>query len=148
MQNVPFSRFSLTKSAAKVSKEDSRRPPCNHWRRARVSRASHAWQACTARRNSGNQQFCAPHSFSHTTRANISHEEAEQIRARIACTPAEKGGRAWMEYVRRRDGECVFYFFIGCTWILSCRGRRYPVSATLTHTLRVCVNSLDDPKET
>ena len=25
-----------------------------------------------------------------TTRANISHEEAEQIRARIVCTPAEK----------------------------------------------------------
>ena len=25
-----------------------------------------------------------------TTRANIAHEEAEQIRARIICTPAEK----------------------------------------------------------
>ena len=29
-----------------------------------------------------------------TTRANIAHEEAEQIRARIACTPAYKDGRA------------------------------------------------------
>ena len=27
-----------------------------------------------------------------TTRANISHEKAEQIRARIVCTPAEKRG--------------------------------------------------------
>ena len=29
-----------------------------------------------------------------TTRANIAHEEAEQIRARIVCTPAEKRGGA------------------------------------------------------
>ena len=29
-----------------------------------------------------------------TTRANISHEKAEQIRARIACTPAESAWRA------------------------------------------------------
>ena len=36
--------------------------------------------------------FPQPHT---TTRANISHEEAEQIRARIVCTPAEKGGQAW-----------------------------------------------------
>ena len=27
-----------------------------------------------------------------TTRANIVHEKAEQIRARIVCTPAEKRG--------------------------------------------------------
>ena len=30
-------------------------------------------------------------------------------------------------------------------WVLSCRGRRYPVSATPTHMLRICVNSHDDP---
>ena len=36
--------------------------------------------------------FTAPHNFCYTTRANISHEEAEQIRARIVCTPAEKRG--------------------------------------------------------
>ena len=29
--------------------------------------------------------------FSYTTRANISHEKTEQIRARIACTPAYIG---------------------------------------------------------
>ena len=29
-----------------------------------------------------------PHNLTYTTRANISHERAEQIRARIACTPA------------------------------------------------------------
>ena len=32
--------------------------------------------------------FAAPHDFSYTTRANISREIAEQIRARIVCTPA------------------------------------------------------------
>ena len=36
--------------------------------------------------------FATLHSFIHTTRANISHEKAEQIRARIVCTPAEKRG--------------------------------------------------------
>ena len=36
--------------------------------------------------------FAIPHDFSHTTRANITHEKAEQIRARIAYTPAEKRG--------------------------------------------------------
>ena len=38
--------------------------------------------------------FAAPHSFSYTTRANIAHEKAEQIRARIVCTPAESAWRA------------------------------------------------------
>ena len=37
-----------------------------------------------------NREFCALRGFNHTTRANISHERAEQIRARIVCTPAEK----------------------------------------------------------
>ena len=36
--------------------------------------------------------FAALHGFNYTTRANISHEKAEQIRARIVCTPAEKRG--------------------------------------------------------
>ena len=62
----------------------------NHWRRARVSRASHAWRVRAAKDKVKVGSFTAPHDFSHTTRANIAHEEAEQIRARIVCTPAEK----------------------------------------------------------
>ncbi|HBO65718.1 MAG TPA: hypothetical protein DD628_03455 [Clostridiales bacterium] len=58
--------------------------------RARVSRTSHAWRVHAARDKSKVGGFAAPHDFSHTTRANISHERAEQIRARIVCTPAEK----------------------------------------------------------
>ena len=34
--------------------------------------------------------FIAPRNLNYTTRANISHEKAEQIRARIICTPAYK----------------------------------------------------------
>ena len=41
--------------------------------------------------NGASQQFRAHHNLDQTTRANISHEEAEQIRARIVCTPAYKG---------------------------------------------------------
>ena len=65
-----------------------------HSPRARVSRASHACQVRAAKDRAKIGGFAAPHGFSHTTRANISHEEAEQIRARIVCTPAESAGRA------------------------------------------------------
>ena len=50
--------------------------------------------------------FTALHDFNHTTRANISHETAEQIRARIVCTPAESAGiDTYAKHVcrRRRD---------------------------------------------
>ena len=52
--------------------------------------------------------FAALHGFSYTTRANISHEKTEQIRARIACTPAYKGVAGINTYAkhvcwRRRD---------------------------------------------
>ena len=55
-----------------------------------------------------------------------------------------QGGRG---YSKCADGmESTFFIFdVCCTPTLSCRGRRYPVPATPTHTLRVCVNSLDDP---
>ena len=35
--------------------------------------------------------FTALRNLGYTTRANIAHEKAEQIRARIVCTPAYKG---------------------------------------------------------
>jgi hypothetical protein len=44
---------------------------------------------CVRQRGKGKiGSFTAPHNFCYTTRANISHEKAEQIRARIVCTPA------------------------------------------------------------
>ena len=63
-------------------------------RRARVSRASHAWQVRAIKDKVKIGGFAAPHDFCYTTRANISHEKAEQIRARIVCTPAINAGRA------------------------------------------------------
>ena len=66
----------------------------NHWRRARVSRASHAWQVRAAKDRAKIGSLAAPRNLTYTTRANISHERAEQIRARIVCTPAESTWRA------------------------------------------------------
>ena len=59
-----------------------------------VARSS-AWQVRVAKDRAKIGSFTAPHNFCYTTRANISHEKAEQIRARIVCTPAINAGRAW-----------------------------------------------------
>ena len=53
---------------------------------------SSAWRVRAAKDKAKIGSFAAPHDFCYTTRANISHEKAEQIRARIVCTPAEKRG--------------------------------------------------------
>ena len=59
-----------------------------------VARSS-AWQVRAAKDRAKVGSFATPHSFIYTTSANISHEIAEQIRARIVCTPAESAWRAW-----------------------------------------------------
>ena len=64
-----------------------------------VARSS-AWQVRVAKDRAKIGSFTAPHNFCYTTRANISHEIAEQIRARIVCTPAINAGRAWIEQKR------------------------------------------------
>ena len=56
--------------------------------RARVSRTNHAWQVRATMGKEKIVRFYALNNLNHTTRANIAHEEAEQIRARIVCTPA------------------------------------------------------------
>ena len=66
---------------------------CKLTPRARVSRASHAWRVRAAQGKAKIGGFTALRGFSYTTRANISHEKNEQIRARIACTPAESAWR-------------------------------------------------------
>ena len=77
------------------------RPLKKHPPRARVSRASRAWQVRAAQDKTKIGGFAAPHNLSYTTRANIAHEKAEQIRARIVCTPAEKWvARAWGKRLR------------------------------------------------
>ena len=106
-----LSYFSLTKSTKSHQRERSplfensspvSATPTNalralvHSPRARVSRASHAWRVRAAKDKVKIGSFATPHGFSHATRANISHEEAEQIRARIVRTPAESARRAWV----------------------------------------------------
>ena len=61
---------------------------------------SNAWRACAVKGKAKVGSFAALRSTNYTTRANISHEEAERIRARIVCTPAENAWWAWIEYVR------------------------------------------------
>ncbi len=58
-----------------------------------VARSS-AWRVCAAKGKVKVGSFAALRNLQHTTRANIAHEIAEQIRARIVCTPAINAGRA------------------------------------------------------
>ena len=58
-----------------------------------VARSS-AWRVRAAQGKTKTDSLTALRNFNYTTRANIAHEEAEQIRARIVCTPAEKRGGA------------------------------------------------------
>ena len=55
---------------------------------------SSAWRVRAAKDIVKVGGFATLHNFSYTTRANISREKAEQIRARIVCTPAINAGRA------------------------------------------------------
>ena len=65
---------------------------------------------CAALVNGASQQFRAHHNLDHTTRANISHEEAEQIRARIVCTPAKKRW-AGVDKVNALTGQNLYILF-------------------------------------
>ena len=50
---------------------------------------------CVRQRGKGKiGSFTPLRNLNYTTRANTAHEEAEQIRARIVCTPAESARRA------------------------------------------------------
>ena len=110
-------------------------------RRARVSRASHAWQVRATKDKSKICGLAVLCGFSCTTRANKVHEIAEQIRARIVCTPAESARRGLThmrsmcvgvaetgqrEFSLCADGiEYIFFAFsVGYTWILFCIARR------------------------
>ena len=55
-----------------------------------VARSS-AWQVRAAQGKAKTDSLTALRNLNYTTRANISHEKAEQIRARIVCTPAYIG---------------------------------------------------------
>ena len=103
-----LSRFSLTKSAAKVSKEDSRRPPSEPPRRARVSRKSRAWRVCAAKDKVKIGSFALPaisyyHACEHITRENRADSCTHCLHARYKC---KAGIDTYAKHVcwRRRDG--------------------------------------------
>ena len=79
---------------------------------------------CAAKGKAKVNSFATLRGFNYTTRANIAHEEAEQIRARIACTPAEKkiGGRG-CDMCADGIKNAFFILSIGLLGFLSCRGR-------------------------
>ena len=59
---------------------------------------------CVRQRGKGKiGSFTPLRNLNYTTRANTAHEEAEQIRARIVCTPAYKGA-AGVNRVSARTG--------------------------------------------
>ena len=93
-ETFPLSYFCVTKSTKSQQREHS---PlfANSLRVHELVARSSAWQVRAAKDIVKVGGFAALHSFIYTTRANISHEKAEQIRARIACTPAISARRAW-----------------------------------------------------
>ena len=103
-------------------------------RRARVSRASHAWQARAIKGSAKIGGFTTSRNLGYTTRANIAHEKAEQIRARIVCTPAYIGV-AGVGKVSALTGQKVpfFIFSVGYAWVLTCSGRRPRRPVSIDH---------------
>ena len=93
-----------------------------------------------ARWQSESRQFCNLHDFSYTTRANISHEIAEQIRARIVCTPAEKRWAGVHEVHALTGWKVRFLFFLLAVLGLYLVGE-------LTHTRSVCVGVAETGKK-
>jgi len=61
--------------------------------------------------------FTASLNLNYTTRANIAHEKAEQIRARIVCTPAYKGAAGVGKVLVLTEWSYSFLF-----WLLTTLG--------------------------
>ena len=85
----PLSYFSVTKSTKSHLRGLSSLLK-NTLRVHELVARSSAWRVRAAKDKMKVGGFAALHNFCYTTRANISHEKAEQIRARIVSTPAEK----------------------------------------------------------
>ena len=100
----------MTKSGQKSARRTHAVLLPNHRGVHELVAGSSAWRVRAARGKAKIGGFAAPHGFSHTTRANISHEEAEQIRARIVRTPAYKGA-AGVELICALTGRRAYFLF-------------------------------------
>ena len=98
-----LSYFCVTKSTKSHQRERS--PLFENSSRVHelVARSS-AWQVRATRGRAKVGSLATLYNFSYTTRANISHEIAEQIRARIVSTPARKMGGAGVNPVHALTG--------------------------------------------
>ena len=98
-ETFPLSYFCMTKSTKSHQRERS--PLFENSSRVHELVARAMRGKCMRQRGKGKiGSFTALRNLNYTTRANISHEIAEQIRARIVCTPAESARRAWIQYTR------------------------------------------------
>ena len=88
-----LSYFCMTKSTKSHQRERSPLFESSSRVHELVARSS-AWRVRAAKDRAKVGSFAALRNLSYTTRANISPEKTEQIRARIACTPAINAGRA------------------------------------------------------
>ena len=87
----------MTKSAAKVSKEDSRRPPSKPPRRARVSRVKCAWQVRAAKDRAKVGSFALPTiSTIPRVRTKCTKKPSRFVHA-LSARPLDNGwrGRGW-----------------------------------------------------
>ena len=159
-----LSRFSLTKSAAKVSKEDSRRPPLRtSVRRARVSRTRRAWRVRAAKDRAKIGSFALPatsyyHACEHSARKSRADSCTHCLHARIiglagvdlasALTGVTISLLQWEKVARfTATDEALSYMYYQNKPYLTMFAPRYvpklqyPVSATPTNALRALVNS-------
>ena len=105
-----LSYFSVTKSTKSHIRERSPLLYISSRVHELVARSS-AWQVRATRGRAKVGSLATLYNFSYTTRANISHERAEQIRARIVCTPAYKGA-AGVNLARALTGWKAHFCFV------------------------------------
>ena len=118
----PLSYFSLTKSTK--SQQGGLTPSSlqTSVRRARVSRASHAWRVCAAKGQGESRWFCRSpqlqlyHACEHSARKSRADSCTHCLHARII-------GLAGVDIVcSLTEWSYIFYFGVSYTWIL-CVGR-------------------------
>ena len=121
----PLSRFSLTKSAAKVSKEDSRRPPSEPLA-ACTSLSCEPCVASACGKETTRKSAVLPLStiFAIPRVRTYRTKKLSRFVHALSARPLKK--RCGRESNMYADGiEHIFFAFsVGYAWTLSCRGRR------------------------
>ena len=97
----------------------------NHRRRARVSRASHAWQVHAAKRQRESRRFCRLHGFILPRVRTYHTKKPSRFVHALSARPLKNGWRGRESNMCADGIEHIFFAFsVGYAWTLSCRGRR------------------------